>query len=55
MELPEEVITSQTLLDEINGGLPYEFKKGDSEEAYKELCRKYADATGQEWDDWLKL
>lgn len=54
MRLPEEVITSQELLDEINGGEAYEYKKGDSEEVYKNLCRAYADKTGQEWDDWLK-
>ena len=54
MDLPDEVICSQELLDRINGGLPYEYKKGDSEEVYKELCRKYADARGEEWNDWLK-
>ena len=54
MELPESVITSQELLDSINGGLPYEYKKGDGEEVYKEICRRYADATGQEWSEWLK-
>lgn len=53
MELPPELITSQELLDEINGGEAYEFKKGDSEEVYKNLCRKYADKTGQKWDEWL--
>ena len=54
MELPNNLICSQELLDELNGGVPYEYRKGDSEETYKELCRKYADATGQEWDAWLK-
>ena len=54
MDLPKEVITSQELLEEINGGLPYEYKKGDSEEVYKDLCRKYADRTGQKWDAWLQ-
>lgn len=54
MELPESVVCPQHLLDEINGGLPYEFKKGDSEDIYKDLCRKYANATGQKWDAWLE-
>lgn len=54
MELPSELVCSQELLDEINNGKPYEFKKGDSEDVYKELCRKYADATGQKWDAWLE-
>lgn len=54
MDLPLEVVTRQELLDEINGGLPYEFKKGDSEDIYKDLCRKYANATGQKWDAWLE-
>lgn len=52
MELPKEVITSQELLDEINGGLPYEYKKGDTEEVYKDICKRYAEATGQEWVGW---
>lgn len=54
MDLPKEFICSQELMDEINEGNPYEFKKGDSEDVYKELCRKYADATHQEWNEWLK-
>lgn len=53
MDLPSEVICKQELLDEINNGEPYEFKKGDTEDIYKEMCRKYADATGQKWDAWL--
>lgn len=53
MDLPQEVICSQELLDEINNGEPYEFKKGDSEDVYKDMCRKYADATKQKWDEWL--
>ena len=53
MDLPRQVITSQKLLDEINNGLPYEHKKKDTEDVYKELCRKYADATKQKWNEWL--
>ena len=53
MDLPKSLVCPQKLLDEINGGLPYEFKKGDSEEVYKEMCRKYANATNQKWDAWL--
>lgn len=51
-DLPPEVICSQELLDKINNGEPYEFKKGDSGDIYKELCHKYSDAIGQEWVDW---
>ena len=54
MELPKEVIASQELLDEINSGEAYGFKKGDSEEIYKNICRKYADRTNQKWNDWLE-
>lgn len=54
MELPPYVITPQSVMNEINGGSPYEYKKGDSEEIYKDLCRKYTDKTGQKWNDWLK-
>lgn len=54
MDLPSNLITSQELLDEINNGEPYEWKKGDSEDVYKDLCRKYANATGQKWDAWLE-
>lgn len=54
MELPNEVITSQEVLDSLNGGSPYEYKKGDTEEVYKDLCRKYAEVTHQEWNEWLK-
>lgn len=53
MELPSEVICSQELLDKINNGKPYEYQKEDTEDVYKDLCRKYADATHQEWDAWL--
>lgn len=53
MRLPNELICSQELLNEINNGEPYEHKKGDSEEVYKNLCRAYADKTGQKWDQWL--
>lgn len=53
MALPTDVIADQKIIDEINKGEAYEFKKGDSEEVYKNLCRKYADKTGQKWDEWL--
>ena len=54
MRLPKEVICSPQLLNEINEGKPYEFSRGDDEEVYKDLCRKYADRRGEEWNEWLK-
>lgn len=53
MDLPKDVICSQKLLDMVNNGKPYEYQKGDNEEVYKNLCRQYANITGQEWSVWL--
>lgn len=53
MELPKELICSQKILDKLNGGEPYEYKKGDSEEVYKNLCRRYCVETGQQMNEWL--
>ena len=53
MELPPQVIAKGELIESINGGVPYEYHKGDTEETYKNLCRKYATALGLKWNEWL--